>query len=874
MQGAIARLVDLMVTAAGLRWLRPPASGHAMKLHDYRRKRDFRQTAEPPPAAPAKAGGSIFVVQKHAARRLHYDFRLEVGGVLKSWAVPKEPSFDPGVKRLAVEVEDHPLAYADFEGDIPEGNYGAGHVDCYDRGVWSSDGDVAQQLRKGHLRFTLHGRHLKGGWHLVRSHRKERQPAWFLIKAHDRYASAEGEVPPSAPARKVGKTATPEGGATRGGGKRATRSSLATLAKQAAALPGARKASIAAEFFAPELCRLVEQPPRGADWLHEVKWDGYRLFASVANGEVRLWSRNRIEWTARVPGIVRAIEALGLDSARLDGELIAVKDGHSDFGVLQQVLSGESNAPLMYAAFDLIHLQGYDLSRVALRERKDLLQRLLVGAPDTEGLLLFSAHHVGEGERMLGLAAQWKVEGIVSKAADSPYRGGRGDDWRKAKLLQSDEFAIVGFTPGKGTREGFGSLLLGRPNARGGWDFAGRVGSGFGAGLLRDLARRLRRLARRQPPVEEGTIDPLLRQATWVAPEIVVEVFFRGYGNHGLLRQPSLKAVRIDKDIADLKHPDRATPAKKTAKPGTKRGSRASAKAEEPAMVTITHPDRVIFADLGVTKQDVADYYAAVMTAFLPGVSGRPVSVLRCPEGIAGDCFFQKHMMQGLRHVHGAKLKEQRGASAVYLCPDSAESVMELVQFGAIEFHPWGALASDPDRADMLVFDLDPAPDVAWPRVAEAARLVRRLLRQVGLQSFLRVTGGKGLHVVVPLRPSCPWAAVKGFAHAFADALARAWPEEFIAVASKGRRGGLIFIDYLRNARGSTSIASYSLRARKGAPMAMPVRWEELGKLSGGDAFDVHTAVQRLKRQRKDPWAGFREIAQSVQGVDARLLSM
>jgi len=291
-------------------------------------------------------------------------------------------------------------------------------------------------------------------------------------------------------------------------------------------------------------------------------------------------------------------------------------------------------------------------------------------------------------------------------------------------------------------------------------------------------------------------------------------------------------------------------------------------------MVTITHPERVIYADLGITKQDVADYYQAVMKSFLPGVAGRPVSVLRCPEGTAGDCFFQKHMMQGLHHVRGARLKEQRGASAIYLCPDDAEAVLELVQFGAIEFHPWGALANDPDHADLMVFDLDPAPDVKWPRVVAAARLVRKLLGQVGLQSFLRVTGGKGLHVVVPLRPACAWPAVKGFAHAFADALARAWPDEFIAQASKSRREGLIFVDYLRNARGSTSIASYSLRARKGAPVAVPVRWEELGKLKGGDAFDIRTAVQRLKRLRKDPWEGFGEIEQGVEDIDAGLLSM
>ena len=848
-----------------------------MKLQEYRRKRNFRQTAEPPPSARAKAGGSIFVVQKHAARRLHYDFRLEIDGVLKSWAVPKEPSFDPSVKRLAVEVEDHPLAYADFEGDIPQGNYGAGHVDCYDRGVWSAEGDVHQQLRKGHLHFTLHGRHLKGSWHLVRGHRKERQPSWFLIKAQDRYAREDGKVPEPA-ARKAARRTTVKqaatGTASPGRVRGARRASLATLARQAAALPGARKASIQAEFFAPELCRLVEHPPRGEQWLHEVKWDGYRLLAAIADGEVTLWSRNRIAWTGRVPAIVHALETLGLDSARLDGELIAIRHGHSDFGSLQQVLSGQSRAPLVYMLFDLLHLQGHDLSRVPLRERKELLQRLLASAPDTQQQLMFSAHQLGGGERMLKLAEQWKVEGIISKLADSPYRGGRGDDWRKAKLLQSDEFAVVGFTAGKGARQGFGSLLLGRPHAGGGWDFAGRVGTGFGTEQLRELARRLRKHVRKTPPVEADTIDPLLRQASWVAPTVVVEVYFRGYGNNGLLRQPSLKTVRLDKGIGDLGHGDRGTAASTRPADRAPRGRRRASSAQESDMVTITHPDRVIYAELGITKQDVADYYQAVMAAFLPGVAGRPVSVLRCPEGTAGDCFFQKHMMQGMHRVRGAKLKEQGGSSAVYLCPDDAQAVLELVQFGAIEFHPWGALASDPEHADLMVFDLDPAPGVKWPRVVAAARLVRKLLGQVGLQSFLRVTGGKGLHVVVPLRPACAWASVKGFAHAFADALARAWPEEFIAQASKSRREGLIFVDYLRNARGSTSIASYSLRARKGAPVAMPVRWEELGKLKGGDAFDIHTAVRRLKRQRKDPWEGYARIEQSIDDIDASLLSM
>jgi bifunctional non-homologous end joining protein LigD len=802
-----------------------------MKLDEYRRKRRFGQTAEPPPGAAAQAGRSLFVVQKHAARRLHYDLRLQVGGVLRSWAVPREPSYDPKVKRLAVQVEDHPLAYADFEGDIPAGHYGAGHVECYDRGVWSTEGDPAAQLRKGHLRFTLWGRRLQGEWHLVRGARKERQQAWFLIKAGDAYATPAAGAP--APRRHK-----------RGG------------LPDPAELEGSRKARITRDWFAPELAQPVEQPPSGDGWLHEVKWDGYRLLTAVAGGKAACWSRNQLDWTARVPDLAQAVEALGLDSARLDGELVALREGRADFGLLQQVLSGASPAPLHYVLFDIVHCNGHDLARVPLHERKALLESLLQGA--SGGRLIYSAHHRGEGRELLQAASRWQVEGIVSKRADSPYRAGRGGDWRKAKFLRSEEFAVVGHTPGKGSRAGVaGSLLLARPAPDGGWTYAGRVGSGLGTEQLRELQRLLRGKAVRQPPVRSDSIDPLLRQATWVRPELVAEVFYRGLGNHGLLRQPSFKTLRLDKRADDLREPSTSEPAMN------------ANRRRQPAEVTITHPDRVVFPDRGITKQDVADYYAAVMDAFLPGVAGRATSVLRCPEGTAGDCFFQKHALDGLHHTDLVKLKEAGGKAANYLCPRTPEAVLELVQFGVLEFHPWGSLADDPEHATFMVLDLDPAPDVAWPRVVKAARLVRDLLGKLRLASFVRATGGKGLHVVVPLNPPCAWDRLKPFAQGFARALAGTWPDEFVAVANKRQRAGRIFVDYLRNSRGATSIASYSLRARAGAPVAVPLRWEELGRLKASNAFDMHAARRRLARLKSDPWEGFGGIRQGLGELDA-----
>ncbi|WP_429002023.1 DNA ligase D [Xanthomonas sacchari] len=647
--------------------------------------------------------------------------------------------------------------------------------------------------------------------------------------------------------------------------------------------------------FAPQLARLGDAPPQGAQWIHEIKWDGYRILATVADGVVRLWSRNAIEWTDKIPEIRDAIAALGLRSAALDGELIAGKGTKEDFNLLQAVLSGERQGRLALALFDLLHLDGIDIAAAPLSARKALLQRLLQNA-DTH--LAFSSHIDGDGDAAFQLAGAQHFEGIVSKRADRGYHGGRSDDWRKTKQLRSDEFAVVGYTTPKGSRSGFGSLLLARPDPEHGWLYVGRVGSGFSDALLRELTAMIGKAGSATPSVHVPTTDTDLRSARWFAPRFVVEVFYRGIGGQQLLRQASLKAVRPDKDIADLRDADapapraaaaRVTPAARKAKAdatakttkatkvakaakssenktgGPRRSKRdvaATGTARTPP--TLSSPGRVVFPDIGATKREVWDYYSAVMDHLLPEIAGRPLSIIRCPAGAERACFFQKHHTAGLELVSSVRLKEESGTQAKYLVVEDAAGLLELVQFNALEFHPWGAHAASPERADRVVFDLDPGPDVPFAEVKRAATDIRKLLAQLELESFLRVSGGKGLHVVVPLAPGCDWDLTKRFAHGFADALAQSQPDRFLATASKRLRNQRIFVDYLRNGRGATAVASYSLRARAGAPVAMPLAWSDLPKLHRADAFKLRDVPAKLKRRRKDPWAGIDALKQNL----------
>ncbi|MCD9033727.1 DNA ligase D [Luteimonas sp. Y-2-2-4F] len=820
-----------------------------MSLREYARKRSFGQTPEPSGEGARRHGRRpIFVVQLHHARARHYDFRLEVDGSLKSWAVPKGPSLRPGEKRLAVQVEDHPLDYAGFEGDIPQGHYGAGHVDIFDHGVWSAQGDALEALAEGKLEFALEGERLQGAWKLIRTRMRGGKPQWLLLKRDDAWArdadadallaerpigAAPAQAKPATKKTATRKTAKPANAAKRAGTqapkRAAARRRRVDWAQAAAALDGARPWR-GGEPLAPQLATLREAPPSGDGWLHELKWDGYRLLADLRGGAVKLRSRNGLDWTADHPALAQALQALGVEDASFDGELVAITEaGRDDFSLLQRILDGSAVGVPRYMLFDLAMLAGVDLTRVPLLQRKALLERLLEGA---DPVLAPSRHIVGHGAEVFAASRRQGMEGLVSKAVDAAYVPGRSRTWVKSKHAQSDEFVVVGFTPPQRSRTDFGSLLVAR-RERGRWRYAGRVGTGFDQRRLRELGARLRALARQAPVLELPAHVPFnTRRVTWVEPRLVAELAYRGLGKEGLLRQASFLRLREDKPMADLGG-DRESP-------------------------RLTSPDKVVYAERGITKQQVADYYRAVADRLLPEVARRPLSLLRCPDGAAGTCFFQKHHADALGEgVHAVALREKDGGREDYLYIEDVEGLLALVQMNTLELHPWGATIDDLEHPDRLVFDLDPGPGVAWKQVIDGARDVRARLREIGLEGFARLSGGKGVHVVVPIRPGPGWDEAKGFCEAFAGAMAAQRPDRYVATASKAKRQGVIFIDWLRNGRGATSVASWSLRARAEAGVAMPVRWEELGKATSGDQYDLPKAQRRAASLRADPWRGW-----------------
>ncbi len=845
-----------------------------MALTEYKRKRNFKATPEP--AEGGTVGERIFVVQLHHASHRHFDFRLELDGVLKSWAVPKGPSFDPSVKRLAMEVEDHPVSYATFEGDIPKGNYGAGHVDVFDHGTWEPIGSAHEGLSKGDLKFILHGDVLRGSWVLVRTRREGAKNQWLLIKHKDEFAGArdanafvdeKSDRPISLAKRKAtwkemkADSAKP-GKVLKRTALRATNAPVSTSKRNAVKLAGAVPADLKDEAFAPELCRSQAEPPEGDAWLHEVKWDGYRIVATVVAGKVRLWSRNAVEWTTKVPELVKALAALKLKSAQLDGEMIVFQDGRDDFNALQGRMSAENKAPLLYMLFDMPHLNGKSLRDVPLIDRKEALSILLQTRPNS--LLRYSEHQVGHGKDVFAQATTAGLEGIVSKRAHSVYRGTRNGDWVKVKARPSDEFVVVGYTEPKGSRSGVGALLLAKPSAQG-LTYVGRVGTGLNDKQLQTLRKQLMVTRVKETSADISLMDRKdVGLALWVKPTMVVEVFYQGVGGQGLLRQPAFKTIRVDKTPTSLAAELSAKENKPmTKKPAGKKAARAKAPSTD-APVIITHPEREVFPGTGITKGDVADYYRAVAPWILAEIGGRPLSVVRCPGGSGKPCFFQKHTATGWGdHIRGVDIKEKKKREK-YLCIDEEAGLLELVQMNVLEFHPWGSKASDYENADRIVFDLDPHPTVKWQRVRAAARDLREQLQSIGLQSFLRTSGGKGFHVVVPLHPSAPWDKVKQFAQAVAQAMAQLRPAEFVSVAGEKNREGKIFVDWLRNGRGATSVASYSLRARATAGVAMPIEWDELTKIRSGDAFTIKNAVTHIKKRTIDPWAEISQVLQDL----------
>lgn len=811
------------------------------KLDPYRRKRDFSITSEPE-GKVAQTPGRSFVIQKHAARRLHYDFRLEMDGVLKSWAVTKGPSLVPGEKRLAVHVEDHPLDYGGFEGNIPKGQYGGGAVILWDRGQWQPLGDADKGYAKGHLEFELQGEKLTGRWHLVRMQKKpnEKRENWLLIKGDDEAARGEDapdileERPESvASGRSVEEVAAE---AEEGAAPKRRPKAKAAKAQPAPEIDGAKKAKMP-DFVQPALATLRAKAPEGEGWIHEIKFDGYRLQAHIAEGQVKLLTRSGLDWTDRFgDGLIAALKALPVTTALIDGEVV-VEGGNSasSFSALQADLSEGRTDRFVFYAFDLMYLDGFDLRQATLQTRKSRLAAIL---PD-QGPVRFSSDFTESGDLVLRHACRLSLEGIVSKRLDAPYRSGRGKSWIKSKCSDRQEFVVGGYVPSSATDKAIGSLVLG-VYRDGALHHIGRVGTGFKAKVARDLFRQLQALETPDSPFAEKLDATQRRGVQFVQPRLVAEVEFRAWTADGHLRHASFRGLREDKPATEVvqesQRKDAAAPRRR---------------------VTLTHPDRIYWPEAGVTKEGLADYYTDVWPYMAPLVVGRPLALVRAPSGITGQRFFQKHARSGLnKHVRQiADPKDKGGEKLISI--DDLDGLIGLVQSGALEIHPWGAMNANLGKPDSLTMDLDPGEGVSWQAVIDAAQEVRARLEAAGLNCFVKTSGGKGLHVVAPLKPKASWTALKAFTKAIAAQMAADEPDRFVATITKSKRKGRILIDYLRNQRGATTVAAYSSRAREGAPVSMPLAWEELSPQIGPDHFTVLNATARLNGLVADPWQDF-----------------
>lgn len=811
-----------------------------MALTTYRKKRRFDTTPEPKGSAKTQRGGDSYLIQKHDARRLHYDLRLEMDGVLKSWAVAKGPSLVSREKRLAVHVEDHPLEYGDFEGTIPKGEYGGGTVIVWDRGRWSPLGDAKKGYAKGHLDFELQGEKLKGRWHLVRMAKKPRDKNenWLLIKGDDEYARDEDaadileERPESV---KTGRLVEDVEGESPGWS-----SKTGKIEKPAPLeLPkGAKKARYPG-FIEPALASLKSGPPSGDRWLHEIKFDGYRLQAHIRSGKTRLLTRKGLDWSEKFgDAIASALSGLPVKDAILDGEVIVEGASNAaDFSALQAALSEGRSDRFVFYLFDLLYLDGYDLRPAPLIGRKTLLRTLLAGAPAP---LRYSEHFEEDGDVVLRHACRLSLEGIISKLRDAPYRSGRGKDWSKAKCSARQELVVAGFVPSTTSQKAIGSLVLGYFQ-KGKLIYAGRVGTGYTSAVAAGLFKRLDKMRIPRSPFAARLAPEESRGVQFVRPELVAEVELRNWTADGIVRHASFRGLREDKSAEEVVRETTTTaaPAKPTA----------------PA-IRLTHPDRLYWRDAGVTKQGLADYYVEVWPRMEPFVTKRPLALLRCPDGVGSQCFFQKHAWKGQsKDILEAYDPEDKDEPIVAI--DSLAGLIGLVQGGVLEIHPWGSKLADIERPDLITMDLDPGDDVPWTEVIAAAGEVRDRFREAGLESFVKTSGGKGLHVVAPLEPSAKWDEVKAFAKGIADAMASDSPERFVATVTKSKRKGKILVDYLRNGRGATAVAAYSTRARPGAAVSMPLEWDELSPAIGPAYFTVTNAVPRLAALKTDPWADF-----------------
>ncbi|MBV9191204.1 MAG: DNA ligase D, partial [Betaproteobacteria bacterium] len=749
------------------------------RLERYREMRDFGITPEPRGTARKRKSKQLrYFIQRHAATRLHYDFRLELEGVLKSWAVPKGPSLDPADKRLAMQTEDHPLDYGDFEGVIPEKQYGAGEVLLWDKGVWTpEDRDPLDALRKGRLHFRLDGEKLRGSWILTRTRGNEDRPAWLLIKRNDEESRRDYEITVERPESVKGKAKPAKYG-------------------KKMKLP---------QFVSPELATLVSAPPKIGEWVYEVKHDGYRMLARLAKRDARLFTRSGKDWTKRLPHLARELKRLKLEDSWLDGEIVVLRpDGRSSFQALQNAFDAGADSRIVYYVFDAPYLKGVDQTRLPLADRKAALARAL----KTGSIVRFSEHLEGKAHEVLEKACKLGLEGLIGKRADSLYESGRTKTWIKLKCRLEQDFVIAGFSAPSGSRTGFGALLLGAYDIPGGkLHYAGKVGTGFDEQWLKTLTKRLKAMTRDDSPLVD---PPREKGITWVKPQLVAQIAFAERTDEGILRQASFLGLRDDiqaKSVVDehaQQPPDPTPPARKLATP------LSGGQDNVVHGINISHPDREIWPSLHISKLELARYYDRVGELMLPHLANRPLTLVRCPDGAEKKCFYQRHLAMGASPGDVKTFKRERSSKGYYIYIDSHRALITLVQNGAVEMHTWGATGPDVQHPDRITLDLDPDEDLPWEKLVKATEMTRTIVEALKLRSFLKTTGGKGLHVVVPIAPKLGWSEVKEFSRLIAEFLVRAEPKLFIATMAKERRHQKVFVDYLRNSETASAVAAYS----------------------------------------------------------------
>ncbi|MES3037850.1 MAG: DNA ligase D [Bdellovibrionota bacterium] len=893
-------------------------------LEEYNRKRDFKKTPEPGPIVKkTKSKELSFVIQEHHASHLHYDFRLEMEGVLRSWAVPKGVPMESGQKKLAMEVEDHPIPYGKFEGMIPKNEYGGGIVYIWDAGTWSCEGDPVTSYKKGRIEFTLKGKTLRGRWMLVRTRNSGSKPQWLLIKRSGdtglqpgAFATfAEGLGRPSqtratvagkaqlAKDVKAGLISSVESKALsmsldKSAKARKKVSPVSKNSKQASSKStkskSVKKKSFENElktrkgpmtFVDPQLARLVDAPPVGPDWIHETKFDGYRIQVHIKKGKVMLCTRRGLDWSHKYPTIAKAFAKVKADVI-IDGEVVALdQEGRSDFQNLQNSMSSGRTGDIVFYGFDLLYLNGEDLRELPLIERKAKLQKLIKSA--RQNLLRFSEHFEVEGHSFLKAACSFKLEGIISKRVDSPYVSGRQDFWVKSKCTMRQEFVIGGYTDPQGARKDFGALLLG-VYEDGRLRYVGRCGTGFNVDSLKEMKKRLRAIAQDESPFQIG--KPPGRGLHWVKPKLVAEVAFSNWTTDKILRVPVFQGLREDKPASQIIM-EKPVPSKKIdmendvikqqrvsskineskKNPSAKTSAAGSRKKHQPDKsleVTITHPDRIIYKKEKLSKGDVAHYYEAVGKWILPHISDRPLSLVRCPDGMAGECFFQKH--SGMRlpdNVETVMIKEKT-ATREYMVVDSTPGILSLIQNGTLELHTWNTRKTHLKNPDQFIMDFDPSPGISWETIIQSAFDLKEILDQLKLKSWVKLSGGKGIHVQVPIAPIYTWKQVKDFSHAIAQQMRAQNPKLYTDQLLKTQRKGKIFVDYLRNGESATAVVPYSLRARENSAVAMPVEWDELRDMPAANHFTLEKAIEHLQSRKKDPWKDYFKYEQKISVLD------